>query len=89
MLSGADRARLAIAITTGARQPDVTNSISCIKARPADAVAVKVRAPVTEAASDAVIALCSDSTHTNSVSTSPLATYSLNFSTIMVCGVIG
>ena len=60
-----------------------------MRAKPADAVAVNALAPVAEAASDAAIALCSDSTQTNSVSTSPLATYSLNFSTIMVCGVIG
>src|SRR4030066_825347 len=89
MLSGADNARLAIAITTGARQPLVTNSISCIKAKPAEALAVKVRAPVAEAARQAVNALCSDSVQTNSVGTSPLAPYSLIFSTIIVCGVIG
>ncbi len=89
MLMGADRARFTIAITTGARQPDVTYRISCINARPADADAVNVLAPVAAAARHAVRALCSDSTHMNSVSTSPLCTYSLNLSTIMVCGVIG
>src|SRR5208337_5180765 len=89
MLSGADKARLAIAITTGARQPDVTKSISCINAKPAEALAVKVLAPVAEAARQAVIALCSDSVQTNSVWTSPFATYSLNFSTMIVWGVIG
>jgi hypothetical protein len=84
MFSGADKALLAIAITTGARHPEVTKSISCIKAKPAEAEAVKVLAPVTDAARHAVKALCSDSVQTNSVSTSPLATYSLNLSTIMV-----
>src|SRR3990170_5812744 len=89
MFNGADNALFATAITTGARQPLVTNNISCINAKPAEALAVKVRAPVTEAARHAVKALCSDSVHTNLVCTSPLATYSLNFSTIIVCGVIG
>src|SRR4030043_920044 len=89
MLSGADNALLAIPITTGARQPEVTKSISCIRAKPAEAHAVKVLAPVAEAARHAAKALCSDSVQTNSVWTSPLATYSLNFSTIIVCGVIG
>jgi hypothetical protein len=63
MLSGADKARLATAITTGARQPEVTKSISCINAKPAEALAVKVLAPVAEAARQAVMALCSDSNY--------------------------
>ena len=89
MFRGADSARLATAITTGALEPDVTKSISCIRAKPADALAVNVRAPVADAARHAVMALCSDSVQTNSVWTSPFATYSLNFSTIIVWGVIG
>src|SRR4030042_2376497 len=89
MFRGADKARLAIAMTTGARLPEVTKSISCIKAKPAEALAVKVLAPVAEAARHAAKALCSDSVQTNSVWTSPLARYSLNFSHIIVCGVIG
>ena len=75
MFSGADNARLATAITTGAREPEVTKSISCINAKPAEALAVKVRAPVADAARLAVIALCSDSVQMNSVWTSPFATY--------------
>src|SRR4030066_199226 len=89
MLSGEDSALLATAMTTGAREPEVTVNISCINAKPAEALAVKVLAPVADAARQAVIALCSDSVQTNSVCTSPLATYSLYFSTIIVCGVIG
>src|SRR5512136_831915 len=89
MFRGADNARFATAMTTGVRQPLHTKSISCISANPAEALAVKVRAPVAEAAMHVAKALCSDSVHTNSVCTSPLATYSLNFSTIIVCGVIG
>src|SRR5674476_169433 len=89
MFSGADNARLATAITTGTLEPDVTKSISCINANPAEALAVKVLAPVADADRQAVMALCSDSVQTNSVRTSPLATYSLNFSTIIVWGVMG
>jgi hypothetical protein len=84
MFRGADSARFATAIITGALHPEVTKSISCIKAKPAEAVAVKTLAPVVDAARHAAIALCSDSVQTYSVSTSPLATYSLNFSTMMV-----
>jgi hypothetical protein len=84
MFKGADKARFAIAITTGARHPEVTKSISCIRAKPADAEAVKVLAPVRAAVRHAVMALCSDSVQMKAVSTSPLATYSLNLSTIMV-----
>ena len=84
MFIGADNALFATAITTGVLQPEATPSISCINAKPADAVAVNVRAPVAEAVMLHVIAVCSDSTHTKAVSTSPSATYSLNFSTIIV-----
>ncbi len=84
MFIGADKALLTTDITTGARHPEVMCKTSCIKANPAEAVAVKALAPVAAAVKHAVNALCSDSTQTNSVSTSPLATYSLNRSTIMV-----
>jgi hypothetical protein len=84
MFNGADRALLATAITTGALKPDVTKSISCINAKPAEALAVNVLAPVAAAARQAVMALCSDSVHMNSVWISPFATYSLNFSTMIV-----
>jgi hypothetical protein len=62
MLSGADNALFATAITIGVLQPEATDNISCIKAKPADAVAVNVRAPVAEAVILHVIAVCSDST---------------------------
>jgi len=89
MLIGADNARFTTDMTTGALQPEVTPNISCINAKPAEAVAVNVLAPVADAVRQHVMALCSDSTQTKAVSTSPSATYSLNYSTIMVFGVIG
>jgi hypothetical protein len=67
MLSGADKALLATAITTGMRVPEVTDNISCINAKPAEALAVKVLAPVAEAVKHAASALCSDSVQMNSV----------------------
>ena len=45
MLSGADKARLATAMTMGSRMPEATNSTSFISARPWLDVAVNVRAP--------------------------------------------
>ena len=50
---------------------------------------MKVLAPAEHEDVHRVSAECSDSTQTNSVVTSPLATYSANFSTMMVWGVIG
>ena len=67
----------------------VEQEIQGLNGDEAVALAVKTLAPVAEAARHAAIALCSDSVQTYSVSTSPLATYSLNFSTIIVCGVMG
>ena len=55
----------------------------------AEAVAVATLPPAAEAPMQSDIALCSDSAQTYSVLTSPLATNSAKFSTIMVCGVIG
>ena len=50
---------------------------------------MNVLAPADADAVHSVSAECSDSTHTNSVVTSPLATYSANFSTMIVWGVMG
>ncbi len=52
-------------------------------------MAVNVLAPAEDEDVHRVRAECSDSTQTNSVETSPLATYSANFSTMMVWGVMG
>jgi hypothetical protein len=41
--------------------PEAKWSISCMRAKPWDAVAVKVRTPVREAAMQAAMAECSDS----------------------------
>jgi hypothetical protein len=48
-------------MTTAVRHPEAKWSISCMRANPWDAVAVKVRTPVRDAATQAAIAECSDS----------------------------
>ncbi len=60
-----------------------------MRASPLAAVAVNALAPAAEAPTQLLMALCSLSTGTNSVSTSPSATYSLKRSTMIVWGVIG
>ena len=82
-------ALLATAMMSGTRMAAVMGSISHMYARPWEAVAVKVLAPAEPDEVHRVSAECSDSTHTNSVVTSAFATYSANFSTMMVWGVIG
>ena len=57
--------------------------------RPWDDVAVKVRTPIALAPRTAEMALCSDSILRYSESSSPLSTYSDNFSTTMVWGLMG
>jgi len=68
---------------------DYTLRVDLIKASPWLELAVKTLAPVRLEPMQADMAECSDSTQTNSEWTSPLWTYSLKASTIIVCGVIG
>jgi hypothetical protein len=89
MLMGPESDRLATAITMGSRIAGAMNSISCIRARPWDAELVKVRAPAAEEPMQALMALCSDSTGTNSASRWPSATNSDRCSTMWVWGVMG
>src|SRR3972149_4580659 len=89
MLSGDDSARLATTMTMGSLMGAVTYTTSFIRARPWDAVAVKVRAPTAAAPRQALMAECSDSTGMYSASSSPLATSSARCSTMWVCGVMG
>ena len=89
MLMGPDRARLTQARVMGRRQEAATYIISYIRARPAEDVAVMARAPAASAPMQADIELCSDSTGTNSVFTSPLATYWAKYWGISVEGVMG
>ena len=84
MLMGPLTALLATAMMTGTLMDAVMGIISHMYARPWDAVAVNVLAPAEQDDVHSVRAECSDSTHTNSVETSPLATYSANFSTMIV-----
>ena len=86
---GALRARVQRCSTMGRRMPEATPSTSHMRASPGPAVAVWVRAPAAAAPTQVERAACSLSTATNSVSTSPLATYSLKVSMMMVCGVTG
>jgi len=86
---GAERALLTTAKTIGSLRPLAIYKISTINAKPCEEVAVNALAPAAAAPTHALIAECSDSTGTNSVCTSPLATNSEYFSTIIVCGVMG
>jgi hypothetical protein len=76
-------------ITTGSLAIPAHVSISCIKSRPWEDVAVYERTPEAEAPIAAVIALCSDSTQINSDFILPVSIICAIFSTIVVCGVIG
>jgi hypothetical protein len=58
---GAAITRFTLHITMGALLPEAKWSISCMRASPWEAVAVKVRTPVRDAAMQAAIAECSDS----------------------------
>src|SRR4030066_212535 len=89
MLIGAAMALLTTAITTGSLIPDAIGSSSCIRARPWDDVAVKVRTPVALADMHVLIAGGWLSPSTYSQSISPLLTNSEMCSTMNVCGVIG
>ena len=60
-----------------------------MRARPAEEVAVTARAPAASAPMQADMELCSDSTGTNSVLTSPSATYWAKYWGISVEGVMG
>ena len=89
MLMGPERARFTQARVMGSRLEAATYIISYIKARPAEEVAVTARAPAASAPMQADRELCSDSTGTNSVFTSPLATYWAKYWGISVEGVMG
>ena len=89
MFNGADNALFATAMTIGSLMPAAINTISCIRAIPCDAVAVKVLTPVACAPMHADIAECSDSVSIISASIAPLFMKSAILSTIWVCGVIG
>ena len=89
MLQPGPMARFTLTITRGSRAPAAQCSISCIRARPCEEVAVKARAPALAAPMIEAIAECSDSTLRNFASNSPLAQISESSSTICVCGVIG
>ena len=69
-----ERARFTRGITIGARTEAAMYKISHISAIPLAQVAVITRAPAAEAPTHALIAECSLSTVTNSVSTNPSAT---------------
>jgi hypothetical protein len=60
-----------------------------MSASPCDAVAVKTRAPASEAAMHAAMAECSLSTVISSPVKSPRSVSSASFSSTGVCGVIG
>ncbi len=81
--------RLMLPMTMGWRPPAAQWSISCIRARPWDEVAVNDRAPATEAPMQEAMAECSDSTLMNWASSVPSAHISDSSSTTCVCGVIG
>ena len=89
MLIGPLNARFATDMQMGSLMAEAIQSTSHMKASPAEAVAVATLPPAAEAPMQSDIALCSDSAQTYSVLTSPLATNSAKFYTIMVCGVIG
>ena len=89
MLIGPVRARLDTAMVIGSLEEAATYSSSHIKASPQEEVAVTARAPAADAPMHTDIALCSDSTGTNCVSTSPFAINWEKYSGISVDGVIG
>ena len=89
MLMGPVRARFTQARVMGRRLEEATYIISYMRARPQEEVAVTARAPAASAPMQADMELCSDSTGTNSVFTSPLATYWAKYWGISVEGVMG
>ena len=88
-VDGTREARFTVVMTMGSRMDAAMKSISHIRAKPAELVAVMVRAPAAAEPMQALMAECSDSTVTNSALTTPSATYWLNVCTTSVCGVIG
>ena len=74
MLMGPLMALLATAMMRGTLMAAVMGSISHMYANPWEDVAVNVLAPAEQDEVHTVSAECSDSTQTNSVPTSPLAT---------------
>ena len=76
-------------MTTGVRAPAAKWSISCMRAMPWEEVAVKTRAPASEAAMQAAMAECSLSTVIISPVSSPVWANSRSFSSTGVWGVMG
>ena len=76
-------------MTTGSLPPEAQWRSSCIRASPCDEVAVKVRAPASEAPRLAAMAECSDSTLMNLASSVLSAHISERSSTTWVWGVMG
>ncbi len=89
MLMGPESARLTQTNVIGRRQDAATYKSSYISASPQEEVAQTDLAPAASAAMQTDMELCSDSTVTYSVSTSPSATYCAKYSGISVEGVIG
>ena len=89
ILSGADKALFTRGITIGSLSPAAIKSISHISANPCDDVAVATLPPAAAAPMHALMALCSLSTRTSSVSTFPFDTKSANLCIRSVAGVIG
>jgi hypothetical protein len=89
MLIGPESALLTTDIIIGSRKEEATYKSSHIKASPHELVAVIALAPAACAPMQVDIALCSDSTATNSVSTKPSATKEEKYMGISVDGVIG
>jgi len=81
---GPDNALLTTGMTIGSLNDAAIYTISCINARPFDAVAVIALAPALLAPTVALIAECSLSTLISSESTIPSDTKSENFSAIDV-----
>ena len=89
IFNGPDTARFTSDITIGKRNDEAIYIISHMKDNPFEDVAVIALAPAASAPTQALIALCSLSTATNSVSTAPLLTKVEKYCGISVDGVIG
>lgn len=89
MFNGPETARFTSDITIGKRRDEAIYIISHINDKPFEDVAVIALEPAASAPTHALIALCSLSTATNSVSTEPLLTKVEKYCGISVDGVIG
>ncbi len=77
---GTAMTRFTLHITMGTLLPEAKWSISCMRASPWDAVAVKVRTPVNDAEMQAAIAECSDSVRIITPASLPSFSISESFS---------